>query len=127
MSLRTLTRLDLEDIRRVVREELRHALEPRAGDVGANNELGELAEEAVGRDVQELLKRLERETAERAARPIPNTPYVDRYDAARLLDVSYQTLREYTKRGLLTRRMVKGRIEVSRAEIDALLARRAKR
>jgi hypothetical protein len=121
-----LTSRDLEQIRRIVREEIeranRHA--PPEHTAIANEPAQETA---VAQDVRAFLERARREAAEREARPIPNTAFVDRYDAARLLGVTMDTITTYTKRGLLTRHMVKGKIQVSRSEIDTLLARGPRR
>ena len=119
-----LTRTDFEQIRAIVREELAEALGREASSGTARALDGETEAHRAGR---RAVKELIEASAERAARPIADGPFVDRYDASRLLGVSYATIRKWTKQGRVTRRLVRGCIEVSRAEIDAILAARPAR
>jgi hypothetical protein len=89
-----LSRRDIEQIRRVVREEV---------------------DTKRWRDQQHR-------SEERAAIPIPDSPFVDIYDARRLLNGTGVTANAWIRRGRLTRHDVDGRLGFSRAEIDAILA-----
>lgn len=122
-----LTARDLEAIRTIVRDELARALAARDDRAVVANADAEFDDNAMRQRVREDLAWLRRDAKERAARPIPNTPFVDRYDAARLLGVRMDTITNYTKRGLLTRHKVKGRLQISRAELDKLLAEGGRR
>lgn len=129
----SLTASDLTAIRRVVREELEHALNRRrrGESVAADDERRvDVDDEEIAALAAKTLAWFaegRRAADARAALPIPDTPFVDCYDASRLLDVSEQTVRKYMTRGLLTRRIVNGRVEVSRVEIDAILSTRRSR
>ena len=124
-----LTSRDLDEIRRIVREELARALGPSAPQSVVADATTEL--DAVGdqlhRRALESWDKLRSGSAERKARSIPDGPFVDRYDAARLLGVTESTITSYIGSGKLTRRLVKGRLQVSRAEIDQLRATRPQR
>lgn len=127
----SLTKNDLERLRLVIREEIARALSPQvrsAAGADSSTDDDEVVSAEMSKMATELLADIRRKWAEREARPIPNTPTVDVYDAARLLGISGGMVSSYVKRGLLTRTKVKGRLQVSRAEIDAMLAsRQAKR
>ena len=115
-----LTSRDLEAIRAIVREEIaRQHGEP-------DDDSSEAALEEAEQRGRAFMRRLMREPVP-PPKPIPDTPFIDRYDAARLLNVGLDTVRTYTKRGLLTKHKVKGRLQFSRAEIDKLLAERGPR
>lgn len=125
-----LTGRDLDDIRRIVREELARALAPAAPTTTtttSGKDEDEVSDAESVRLRQMAIARLRQNSAERAARPIPLGPFVDRYDAARLLGVTESTVTSYISSGRLTRNLVKGRIQVNRAEFDELLAARPER
>lgn len=119
-----LTDDDLGRIRKIVREEVARAL--RRDQPTPAPQLDEKADAALRERVRADIAEARRESAERAARPIPDGPFVDRYDAARLLDVMMDTVTAYARKGRLTKHKVKGKLLVSRSEVDAILATRTK-
>lgn len=72
-------------------------------------------------------KERERRAAARAAIPIPDTPFVEIYDARRLLKGTGATANAWIRRGRLKRVRIGGRLRVSRAEIDAIVAETKKK
>lgn len=85
-----LSRRDLEQIRALVRDELQLAL----GDQYDGNEVnkGETNRDdglsPRQRRIRAVFARMRRESKERTARPIPDSPFVDLYDAGRLLEAT---------------------------------------
>lgn len=78
--------------------------------------------------LRKRLGALQRKREERAARRIPRTPFVDVYDARRLLnDATGITANAWIRRGRLKRHRVDGRVRISRAEINAILAEHRRR
>jgi hypothetical protein len=69
---------------------------------------------------------MDRKAAERRARPIPDGPYLDSYDAARLANVMPTTVVGWVKAGKLTKKKVKGKLAIDRAELDALIRSRSR-
>jgi hypothetical protein len=126
----TLTQRDLQAIRAIVREEIEDALaaekhKAREADIDALPDEDVSVDNAGWRQHYEELKR---KRNERAARPIPNTPFVDIYDARRLLNEATRvTANAWIRRGRLTRHKIDGCLQFSRAEIDAILAASTKR
>ncbi len=117
-----LTASDLEQIRRIVREELARA--STAGQADDSITDGDLSDDYLSSRARRDIAEFHRRWDERAARPIPDGAFVDKYDASRLLGVRMDGVTRLTKAGSLTRHMVKGRIQVERAEIDAIIASR---
>lgn len=122
----SLSRSDLDRIRAIVRDEIASAL-ARQDEVPPlqpqDSEPSELSQH-----VSAVLAEFRRKCAERAARPVPAGPFLDRYDAARLAGVSIDTISKWTHEGRLTKHKVKGRIQVARDELDAIVAvRRGRR
>jgi len=65
---------------------------------------------------------------QRAARQIPDTPFIDLYDARRLLnEATGITANAWIRRGRLKRYRIDGRLQISRAEVEAILAEHRRR
>jgi len=142
-----LTRRDLEQIRAIIREEIDRRMqvcdeEPsvhdfereltRAGRQGRVDFLAmQPAVAGEDREVTEVRKELREQdpkrkarAAARAASPIPDGPFVDIYDARRLLAGTGATANAWIRRGRLKRTKVDGCVRISRADIDAIIAER---
>jgi hypothetical protein len=150
-----LSRRDLEAIREIVREEVARAFSadrprthPRAQrDMNEDDQVtdarrlgrlhalasrpaiaGEDPEITAHRARMESEHRARVKRAEaRAAVTIPNGPFVDLYGARRLLAVTKVTANAWIRRGQLKRIKVDGRLQFSRAEIDAIIAEHKQR
>ncbi len=118
----TLSSYDLARIRQIVRDELESAL-------GRRREVGQEdhdADKTLPTEVREMIGDLRRKSAERAARPISDGPFVDGYDAARLAGVMPGTVVGWVRQGLLTKHKVKNRLQIDRAELDNFIRSRRK-
>lgn len=142
--MRRLSTDDLAEIRAIVREEIERALgrgewEPQAalaadpaGDPASEARLTmlELRGDPELRDhpyrvaLRKHWAQLEGKRKERAARPVPDTLFIDIYDARRLLNSATGiTANAWIRRGRLKRHRIDGRLRISRAEVDAILAK----
>jgi predicted site-specific integrase-resolvase len=125
MALQRLTHRDLDAIRSIVREEIKRALESSSKQERDEEEVKEFEDLLAFMRSPEWKahhEELARKRAVRAALPIPDGPFVDIYDARRLLKPTRVTANAWIKRGRLKRLKVDGRIQISRSEIDAILA-----
>jgi hypothetical protein len=123
----TLTRRDLDQIRDIVRSELKRAgLDGRETQRTAAQADDDENDPWANEEAKRILAASEQKWRERDARPIPED-VLDTYDAARLADVMPSTVVGWMKRGWLTRRKVKGKWQIERKELEAFLASRKKR
>lgn len=120
-----LTRSDLERIRTIVKEEIRNALASKRAEMPPTTNERETS--ALRQQALDSIARMRREAAARAARPIPEGPFVDRYDAARLLGVTMDTVTSWVRSGRLSKHKANGKLQVMRSEIDLIVATRPKR
>ncbi len=141
----TLSARDLDNIRTIVQEEIERALRSAGHERGSHDLDADESEPqsegarwrlavsparpgespavtALRKELQEEQARRDRRRKQREARPIPDTPFVDIFDARRLLQRTKITVNAWSRRGRLTRHKVEGRVQVSRVEIDAILA-----
>lgn len=124
-----LTSRDLDQIRQIIREELAAAAieVARAPAVGQDGdpvppESGWAHEEAL-----RIIADMGRKACERAARPIPDGPYLSSDDAARLADTDSDTIVAWVRAGKLTKLKDKGRLRINRTELEALIAVRRRK
>lgn len=140
--MRRLSADDLADIRAIVRAEIERALgrgerDPQAAisddlenDPASMARLTilELRGDPELRDhpyrvaLRKKWARQEAKRKERAARPIPDAPFIDLYDARRLLASTGITVNAWIRRGRLKRHRIDGKVRISRVEVEAILA-----
>jgi hypothetical protein len=127
----SLSRHDLNEIRRIVREELASAISGGVGStkpmslrstgVRASDEgdLGETGADLLIR-MRARLDAREKELARKRRLPIPTGPFLDSFDAARFLALREVDVRSWVKKGKLTKRKVHGRVMYMREELERL-------